>query len=362
MAAFAFVIGSILTFFVSRQMGVFVSVGGALLILELALCWRVSGITEEEPFFRAEGVSIWPTELVRLLAGMIASYFIRLIWESFKDRKARITADYLPYATGNERRSDFATLWSKHDHHTGLWNIRLKVALGVILGGLLAFPIFYSFPLPSAPARGGISQHYDRGILIFSVFSLYVLLALVASLSISCRKLLDQLREHRLEFSTTWSRRHSRRLPREVINNWFAIRMSAEYTTIFKTVTPYPLYVLLLLIVSRNGYFDHWTFPLSLVLVYIIMFAFSTLCSIKLWSSASRLRRDVLKSLEEASLTAHLEGDTILASNIEKIMQEVKTLKKGVYGSWTDQPIWNTILYPLGGVTILTFLDFMAGR
>lgn len=140
------------------------------------------------------------------------------------------------------------------------------------------------------------------------------------------------------------------------------MRVSAEYTSIFKTVTPYPLYVLLLLIVSRNGYFDHWTFPTSLILAYVFMFTYSTLCSMQLWSSASKLRNEVLENLEEESRTAYLEGDTILASNIEQIMQEVKALKKGAFGSWTDQPIWYTLLYPLGGVTILSFLDFMAGR
>ena len=140
------------------------------------------------------------------------------------------------------------------------------------------------------------------------------------------------------------------------------MRVSAEYTTIFKTITPYPLYVLLLLIVSRNGYFDHWTFPAPLILAYIIMFTYSTLCSMQLWSSGNKLRNEVLANLEEESRAAYLEGDTIVASNIETIMQEVKALKKGAFGSWRDQPIWNTILYPLGGVTILSFLDFMAGR
>ena len=361
-ALFAFAIGCALTYLLSKELFGFVVAGGTSLLIGLAFSWYLSGIPEEEPFFWAEGVSIWPTELVRLFAEMMAIYFILRTWGLFTASKAKITAKYLPYSSGQESPFDFGTIWNEHNNHTRGLKVTSTVFVGVILGFLLALPIFLSFPRPSAPARGAISQGFDVVVLIFSVASLYVLLALVVSLSTSCRELLDDLREHRLKFVTTWGRRHSRIVPREVINDWFAIRVSADYTTVFKTVTPYPLYVLFLLIVSRNGYFDHWTFPVSLVLVYIIMFAYSTLCSVKLWSSASRLRKEVLENLDEESRTAYLEGDTVLASNIEQIMQEVKALKKGVYGSWKDQPIWNTILYPLGGVTILSFLDFMAGR
>src|SRR5215216_5674534 len=74
-------------------------------------------------------------------------------------------------------------------------------------------------------------------------------------------------------------------------------------------------------------------------------------------SEENKLRAEVLESLREHLTTAHRKRETLLASNIETIIQEVANLKKGVYGTWRDQPIWSTILYPLGGVTILSFLD-----
>lgn len=360
--AFAFFFACVLTFFASRQLASYLAAIGSSLLLGLAASWHLSGSPDSEPFFWAEGVSIWPTELVRLLAGMLAIVFILTTLNFIRKSKARIEAEYLHHSIPRPEAFDFAKIWTKHDSQTRGWTLAFKVLLGVILGVLLLLPIFISFERPSVPARGGSAQDFDWYVLRFSVAALYVLLVLVAYLSISCRKLLDDLRDHRLGFTTTWGRRHWRTLPKAVINDWFAIDVSAEYTTMFKTVTPYPLYVLFLLIVSRNNYFDHWTFPLSLVLAYMMMFGFSTLCSIQLWSSGNKLRKDVLQNLEKASVTAYLEGDTILASNIEKVMQEVNALKRGVYGSWADQPIWNTILYPLGGVTILSFLDFMSGR
>lgn len=92
------------------------------------------------------------------------------------------------------------------------------------------------------------------------------------------------------------------------------------------------------------------------------MFGLLAISSTKLWSVGSKLRAEVLGSLQANLATAHRQRDTILAAKLETIIQEVAHLKKGVYGTWRDQPVWSTILYPLGGVTILSFLDFMAGR
>lgn len=202
----------------------------------------------------------------------------------------------------------------------------------------------------------------DVAVLFLSVSSLYVLLLLVAYLCIACSALLDDLRTHRAGPLTGWGEDPSMPLPRAILNNVFAIRVSADYTAIFATFAPYPLYVLFLLIVSRNGYFDRWTFPTSLILAYFIMFGLLAFSSIKLWSRGSKLRGEVLNSLREDHAIANWKEDTVLATHIEKLIQEVANLKKGVYGTWYDQPVWSTILYPLGGVTILSFLDFMAGR
>ena len=82
----------------------------------------------------------------------------------------------------------------------------------------------------------------------------------------------------------------------------------------------------------------------------------------RLWSHGRQLRGEVLASLQQHLATAHWQRDTVLGANIGKVIDEVANLKKGVYGTWHDQPVWSTILYPLGGVTILSFLDFMAGK
>ena len=168
--------------------------------------------------------------------------------------------------------------------------------------------------------------------------------------------------EHRVGPLTGWGEDPSIGLPRAILNDWFAVRVSADYTAILSSFAPYPLYVLFLMILSRNGYFDHWTFPTSLILAYFIMFGLLAISSTKLWSVGSKLRAEVLGSLQANLATAHRQRDTILAAKLETIIQEVAHLKKGVYGTWRDQPVWSTILYPLGGVTILSFLDFMAGR
>jgi hypothetical protein len=286
-------------------------------------------------------------------------YFIVTTLRSLRQRKAEIVNKYVTDSNNLEDQFDFPKLWKIHGDETRGWKLFCRVGLGVALAVILSGLIFTSFELPSVPARGTIGLYVDRGVLGLSVFFLYILLLLVAYLCISCSTLLDDLRARRSGPLTGWG---GNRLPRAILNNWFAIRMSADYTAVFTSFAPYPLYVLFLLIVSRNGYFDHWTFPGSLILAYFIMFGLLAFSSMKLWSRGNKLRGEVLASLREDLTTAHQQRDKTLAANIEQLIQEVANLKKGVYGTWRDQPIWSTILYPLGGVTIVSFLDFMSGR
>jgi len=339
----------------------FGTVGTAVLI-GLALCWRWANDPLQEPFFWAEGVSIWPTELVRVLAAALTIYLIWTTVRSLIQRKAEIVRQYVKDSNDREDQFDFPKLWKKHDQETKGCQLFCRVLFGVVVAVTLSWLIFDSFERPFVPARGTIGFRVDFWVLLFAVLFLYVLLLLVAYLCIACSKLLDDLRTHRVGPLTGWGQDPSMPLPRAILNNVFAIRMSADYTVLFASFAPYPLYVLFLMIVSRNGYFDHWTFPPSLIIAYFIMFGLLAFSSMKLWSRGNKLRGEVLGSLQEHLATAQRQKDTVLAANIERIIQEVASLKKGVYGTWREQPVWSTILYPLGGVTILSFLDFMSGR
>jgi hypothetical protein len=347
---------------VSRRFAVGFGIVSAAGLAGIGLCWYWASFPLQEPFFWAEGVSVWPTELVRFLTALLTIYLIVTTLRSLKDGKANVANTYVKQSNNPNSQFTLPRLWKQHDDDTNGRKLFSCVALGMAAALAIAWLIFDSLGLPSIPARGPIARYVDRCVLGSSVLLLYVLLILVAYLCISCSRLLDDLRAHRAGPLTEWGEDPSTSLSRAVLNNWFTIRLSADYTAIFTSFAPYPLYVLFLLIISRNGYFDHWTFPLPLILSYFVMFGLLAFSSMTLWYRGKKLRREVFESLREDLASAHRRGDAILAANVEKIIQEVESLKKGVYGSWKDQPIWSTILYPLGGVTILSFLDFMAGR
>jgi hypothetical protein len=86
------------------------------------------------------------------------------------------------------------------------------------------------------------------------------------------------------------------------------------------------------------------TSPVSLILAYFIMFELLAFSSMKLWSHGRKLRGEVLASLQQRLAMARWQRDTVLAADIEKVIEEVANLNKGLYGTWRDQPIWSTIL------------------
>jgi hypothetical protein len=117
---------------------------GTTLLLSLGLFWYWSGDSQQEPFFWAEGVSIWPTELVRLFAAVMTMYFIVTTIRSLRQRKAEIVNKYVKDSNNLEDQFDFPKFWKKHDQETRGCKLISGVAVGIGLALALLWLIFDS--------------------------------------------------------------------------------------------------------------------------------------------------------------------------------------------------------------------------
>ncbi|HJT19235.1 MAG TPA: hypothetical protein VJ746_02115 [Nitrospira sp.] len=353
-----------LTYWPSRKLAFFIGLFGLCLLTGLGLSWHWASEPTGEPFLWTEGVSIWPTELMRLLAIIVASVLTGMTVVALRKNELEIANQFLSVRGNPNGPFLLESLWKDYCKSITGGKLTSRVGLGIVAAGSLIGLFFLSLGLLYPPARDSVSRRVDLVILILSIGTLYILLVLVCYLTISCSKFISSLHRHRANLSTNWTetRMTPPGLPQDVASNWLVIRLTAYHTAVFKTFTTYPLYVLFLVIVSRNRYFDYWTFPAQLVLAYTIMFALSTFCSMQLWSRGSKLRNDAIEDLHHARYVAHQQGHHEVAAQIKRIEKEIKNLKSGIYGSWVDQPIWNILLYPVGGITILNFLDFMASK
>ena len=66
-------------------------IAGAVLVIFAGLIYLASS---EEPFYWLEGVSIWPTEIIRFAAFLLALALLRNGWRKLKNRESELTRDY----------------------------------------------------------------------------------------------------------------------------------------------------------------------------------------------------------------------------------------------------------------------------
>jgi hypothetical protein len=113
----------------------------------------------------------------------------------------------------------------------------------------------------------------------------------------------------------------------------------------------YPLLVLTLLVVARSSFFDNWTWPASLVLIFAITGAWALGSAILLRRAAEQLRETALNDLRRFRLL----GREVEAKRqmFDQLITEIRDLKTGAFAPLTDQPFIRAVLFPGAAVGLL---------
>jgi hypothetical protein len=113
----------------------------------------------------------------------------------------------------------------------------------------------------------------------------------------------------------------------------------------------YPLLVLTLIVVARAPLFDNWTWPVSLVLIYVIMAAWTLGSAILLRRAAEQLRETALNDLRRFRLL----GREVEAKRemFDELIAEICDLKTGAFAPLTDQPCIRAVLFPGAALGLL---------
>ena len=114
----------------------------------------------------------------------------------------------------------------------------------------------------------------------------------------------------------------------------------------------YPLVVLTLMIVARLSFFDNWTWPASLVLVYAIIAAWVLGSAILLRRAAEQLRETALNDLRRFRLLG--QESEAKRQTFDELMAEIRDLKIGAFAPLTEQPFVRAALFPGAAFGLLT--------
>ena len=347
--------------------------GGPLIIFLVALLAQYCAAEEPLAFF--SGISIWPTEMLRLIALMLAIFFMIKASVDLRTNARKIEAEFsftaLPLTPfrwrhlgiGFEhwqmkepaRTSRFSAeeAWHTYLCRNKFWPRVIRVGALFTLYFLFSFIIYRLFPPPPAPARGEMAFQVDKVVFVLAAVGLMLLsFYVVDAIQLNSNFIRMFGRE-----VTKWGRgvidrsHRSPPLTEKELSAYHEIFFVAQRTQVVAPLIWYPLIVLTLLVVATSSFFDNWTWPASLVLIYAITAAWALGSAILLRRAAEQLRETALNDLRRFRLMGH-EVDA-KRQTFDELIAEIRDLKTGAFAPLTEQPFIRAILLPGGGLGLL---------
>jgi hypothetical protein len=315
---------------------------------------------EGEPFRLFDGISVWPSELLRLCAGFFAAGSIVRGVHHLKESDKELKPFF----------AEGSTIWSSYHRDAESWRRWRRVIMTAACYLVFAAIVSSVTEHPYRPVRGGLSDKVDLAVLYASVIATVALLCFVVDATVLSESLVRKLRDVKSEElsqdkHTKWAETlgfahpsgHAAPLSEytsSAVSRFLGVKLIAKLTNDVGTLIYYPAVALVLLFLSRNRAFDNWDWPPVLVVTFAIGSLAVVACGVSLRITAARARRDAIKKLDEAlveaRLNAHGQDDDPMIKAIKAATSEVNAIDEGAYSSIYENPVIRAVLVPLAGV------------
>lgn len=334
-----------------------------------------------EPLTLLQGVSIWPTEFLRLAALILG---LCLIFQSrylLKQGACEIALKYkLPLSRDLETQhrklpagldADLVVdkvndIWTSvltlGNDPSRRWRVARNSLFYLSFGLLLAFAEGW----PLSPFRGELSEILDK-ILLFSSVAVYLYLTFLTidAANLGCvfiNHLSHKTSEYSMDTIAFFSGQNGD-INRYYINEWIDINLIADVTERLSRLLYFPFVIFLLFLVSRSSIWDNWPWPYFLVTIFVLNLIFSLLGFLLLYHSANKARAQALENLEakvkQASAFASPEPSENDAKQAHALLEELRGIRKGAFAGFWESPILGALLIPAGGSVIFELIAYL---
>ena len=315
----AFILYVILFFYSNKYQ--FVPIFSFILLLIFFVYFSYDFDKVKEPFSWSDGISIWPTELIRYLAFTLGIFFIfkcRTFPEEFEKNfltsekhfnlqqplnlPSRLSPGFWPFycpimtESVDMKGLDLISSWQSWQR-SKTWRISIFTIIYVI--GIVS--VQHIFGEPNVPARGEFASNIDFFILKVLLMPAFVFLLFQttdnAEMAIQLIKQIN-LKDRPVswpdETITNYAEKFA--VQKNQLHEWVGIRFVAELTENIEKQLKFTLTVALLMLFARSNYFDNWLMPTDLMVIIGLAFGYVLLCDY-------RLKRVAEEAVKDASLT-----------------------------------------------------------
>jgi hypothetical protein len=362
--------------------------------------WLARKLTYQgQPMILLDGISVWPTILLRLIGlGLCIWFVIHGYWllddnikKIFRDldlteMRERVQAEqdrimdkappwtrfvshfwyHLPEgraAPESERLPDrIFRFWRMYIYQGQLRARCWRVSAGVVGMFLLGWVLFLAFDNPPVPARGPVSfESYQWVTMVFVVVTWFLIFSVADTTLLTW----NVVRGFRME-SGIWPAKtlqqfsHRLGLAPDVLEDWVSLLFASKRTKCITTFIYYPFLILALLVVSRSRLFANFGPSIPIVITTGIAVLIVIGCAVALRLAAEALRAKARRRLNDRIMAARKSANGgQLSGQLELLLRRVEELREGAFTPFSQQPMVRATLLPLGSFGGTALLEYL---
>ena len=350
----------------------------------------LTGDGNGEPLVILEGVSVWPTVMLRIFGIILSTYFIwralldlhenladitknmkldpepEALWaqikSGFTDRRSwrqKLTGLF-DFSLGSDQMSrtlpfKVEAAWEAYIRQERLWPRFCRASIYTFLFMvLIAYCVLVPmFGMPTIPARGALAFNIYWWITFLDFLFMLFLTFLVFDATCFCLLFVNKLGRVQTTWPpTTMEVYKSRlRLQTNLIHDWIDLDFAARRTRCIGSLIYFPFALIALLIVSRSTVFANFAPSLTILIAQGISLSIVFGCAFMLWWAAKAARDTAKQNLTDGLIRAKdSEGNVFFAEQLESLLNQVNQLREGAFGPLSQQPLVKALLFPLSSV------------
>jgi hypothetical protein len=340
-----------------------------------------------EPFSWTAGVSVWPSELLRILVVILSLAMLGKGLRDLAKNSDAIGKDFLFEDESGRRRFSPKTFWTnlQRVHHPTTtktattvdqawsWYREAGKPSQRTARTLLLFLIYLAIMWPLEhwvfdeelihPCRGQLSCAVDSVMTLSSVVLVVLLNLAILDAVMLCRRWIgwvtvstggwsDQVQE---KYLREYGLGQEQKAEFGRLKYLAVIDLIAQRTGVVNRLIRYPFIALLIMVAARNDYFDIWNYPLVLIVAWSLNVALALMGAFLLYQAASKAKAAMLAKLSREMVQALGAGKDhdVKIKQIQHVIDEVEANEEGAFVPFYQQPVIESSLY--GIVALLQY-------
>ena len=374
-------------------------VSGAVvaLIIVLAIVWNLmaESLTQGvgEPFVWLEGVSVWPSLVIRFVGFATMLTLWHMLLKRFQQQEKSISKDFeitlqAPWKLNRrwwsaaltgphlnlasidkdgmafkkesaEEKIEVTTLWQNYLRATRCGEMVWWIGASMLIGILLGFVVFQVLGIPSFPHRGELVLQLHIIMLALNALVLWTVIFWAGYETRTCARFIETLSGVPNKWPDQLLDDTAKKtgVLRAHLDDYLDFQLIVRATQRIHWLIYLPFIAILFMVISRSNLFDAMDFPPALLFVIGLALAYALHSARLLYKFAKAMRTKALENYE--NLRSSQTWPPINAEEINLLMERIRNTHEGAFAPFAQQPALQALLLPFGGYGSIQIIEYL---